>query len=966
MLVAMGKPTRSVTRIGRWREVFLVVGVFLIAMCLFYYEVIFLGRTFVPTHAIGVMGTSGPYGYTQPFRPDFYRIDLGASAWQTEPWTWKVAREYGHGRFPLWNEHQGFGSPMLANAQSGGMDLLRLPILLSTSPLAWDAYYLIRTLAGFLATYGFASAVGLVLPARLFLAIAFVFSGHFLMLGNNTWVAAYFLLPVILLGTEWMVTGRSRLGFVATALAVGMNLLVGMPEATLFVFLFGAGYGGVRLLGLGWGRRFQEGWLRRAAALVGAWVIGMALAAPLLFTLFEYASHSSKRAGERTWLGQFHEPLSNFFVWFIPHLNGRPLDPGAGHYINTYVGIVVIFLASYGLAPMRGGAYWRLAPFSFIAAALLLAKIYGVPGINDVGKLPIFNITLFQKWSGPVTAFALVLLAGLGVHRLVVDQMRPTLASVSLVIANSLVIAGLLVNWDKVTKVATLPIWRTLGLAFAFAVAIWAVIQLRRWLSPSLIGLACCGLVMAELFVYGPRSVYQDRYDRFVIPPYIQFFAQHAKNEPFRIFAKDGYLFPNSATVYQLDDIRSLDALYVDRYLIYIQTFINSGVTDRYTGFPLASGEHATRYIGNPWFDLTGVKYIITGTNSPSASELRGNIFTEEVVKLASSKCPGRNPPCAHLEPLTINGVTKTLLFEHPPAEIIYPLTVTPDRSLLRFSLAMSPKVWEPEHGDGVRFMVGVEVDNRRHLIYNRDIDPKRLRADRRWIDDHVDLSAFIGREVQLVFITDPLQSSAADWAGWADIRLEGTSAASIPQYSLVYDNEVQIFENRHAMPRAFLVTQVLPVPDVDAAIALMKHAGIDPRSTAVVEGPPSDQVTMLAGSGGSATIKNRTSTEIVLEVDADGPSFLVLTDAFYPGWVALLDGQEASMYATNVAFRGVFVPSGRHQVVFTYRPGSFYLGLSFTVFSGIILIVVIAQGALHYWRTWLHTRQSRRVSTSA
>ena len=85
----------------------------------------------------------------------------------------------------MWNDNQAFGIPLLADPQSGSLDLLRLPLLVNASALAWDVYYLARTILGGLATYLFARYVGLSVPARFFLAIAYVFSGHFILLGNN-------------------------------------------------------------------------------------------------------------------------------------------------------------------------------------------------------------------------------------------------------------------------------------------------------------------------------------------------------------------------------------------------------------------------------------------------------------------------------------------------------------------------------------------------------------------------------------------------------------------------------------------------------------------------------------------------------------------------------------------------------------------------------------------------------------
>ena len=66
----------------------------------------------------------------------------------------------------------------------------------------------------------------------------------------------------------------------------------------------------------------------------------------------------------------------------------------------------------------------------------------------------------------------------------------------------------------------------------------------------------------------------------------------------------------------------------------------------------------------------------------------------------------------------------------------------------------------------------------------------------------------------------------------------------------------------------------------------------------------------------------------VTIDVDADGPSWLLLSDVWYPGWEARVDGVANSVWQADYLFRAVPVPSGRHVVEFSYRPRSFLLGL--------------------------------------
>ena len=77
------------------------------------------------------------------------------------------------------------------------------------------------------------------------------------------------------------------------------------------------------------------------------------------------------------------------------------------------------------------------------------------------------------------------------------------------------------------------------------------------------------------------------------------------------------------------------------------------------------------------------------------------------------------------------------------------------------------------------------------------------------------------------------------------------------------------------------------------------------------------------------------------IETDAATPAYLVLADTFDPGWSAVVDGQPAPIRPAYVAFRAVYLPQGKHAVVFTYRPAGFDRGLLLTG-TGILLGFVL------------------------
>ncbi|MBE0688850.1 MAG: YfhO family protein, partial [Anaerolineae bacterium] len=63
------------------------------------------------------------------------------------------------------------------------------------------------------------------------------------------------------------------------------------------------------------------------------------------------------------------------------------------------------------------------------------------------------------------------------------------------------------------------------------------------------------------------------------------------------------------------------------------------------------------------------------------------------------------------------------------------------------------------------------------------------------------------------------------------------------------------------------------------------------------------------------------TPERVVIEVESSQPGYMMLTDAYYPGWRASVNGEESLIYRADVMFRAVAIPAGRSDVVFEYHP---------------------------------------------
>ena len=88
----------------------------------------------------------------------------------------------------------------------------------------------------------------------------------------------------------------------------------------------------------------------------------------------------------------------------------------------------------------------------------------------------------------------------------------------------------------------------------------------------------------------------------------------------------------------------------------------------------------------------------------------------------------------------------------------------------------------------------------------------------------------------------------------------------------------------------------------------------------------------------------------VALDVSSDKSGILVLSDTYYPGWKAKVDGKETEIIRANINSRAVVVPAGDHKVEFSYEPKSFRIGAIISLVSLVIMLVLMIKPSLLSW----------------
>ncbi len=195
------------------------------------------------------------------------------------------------------------------------------------------------------------------------------------------------------------------------------------------------------------------------------------------------------------------------------------------------------------------------------------------------------------------------------------------------------------------------------------------------------------------------------------------------------------------------------------------------------------------------------------------------------------------------------------------------------------------------------------------------------------------------------------LRAANGDWRILAATLINQEDGTFMPltlgNYRLIHSGDVKIYENLDVLPRAFLVQEWQWQPDVPTSLAAMGQEGFDPRVTAVLVAPPppfvvGDLSPAPGDKSPTTNIRHYEPGRVVVETASETDSLLVLSEAYYPGWQAWVDGQPAQLYPADGYFQGVFVPPGQHEVVFAYQSARVGYGRVLSFAALIIWLVLI------------------------
>ncbi len=910
-----------------------------------------------------------------------------------------IGQMLSQGQLPLWNPYIFGGMPLLASLQPGALYpptwlFAIFPPQFSMNFMAITTYHL-----ALIGTYLFARRIGCTRLGSLIAGMAFTFGGFMIAhLGHTNRVAAAAWLPWILLAISELARQVRWRWITLGACFIALQLFAGDPQMTF--------YGAFVIVPFALLPFFDRSYLNKPRYLASLFM--MALCGGLLSLIQLLPAREMLSYGERAgidydYFSQFSYPpgqwLNLFFPYFFGSAQLAPYDVmywGSWNPPETtaYVGLATIWLALLALFTARKtSAPDRRVWFWAIIAALALFLSFGsyLPHSfhHALFQLPVYKLFRAQGRHLFEFNFALSLLAGLGLTalaELTASQARRILLATGTIIASCLATGVVLYCFYAERLLSRQPVAsqiRAAGWARAqhpdifipliiFVLAGLALMLYRwrpRW---AIIVLPLFFLVdawswgLTAEWIEADHNVKQALAD----PPVVKAIKARESNlSQFRMlsYGKDmmgeGAATLNTTNISIQRGVQSLNG-YDPLRLLRISELagrmsLDGEVSDLTTFDPEHKG-----------FDLLNVKYLVREKNAAPETlnyiELGGVKFAEPsgsltfangaqasiavdanateialVSALGGSAATFDGAPILQLELHTTTGqvIKREVQAGRDSAEWAY------DRAdvlpIIKHKRAQIVESWSAGDYQGHHYLTRLSFPRAQ---INR-VDVK-----------HVGGAAeiFVTRAVlfdSLLNRTLPINQFSLSPARWRKVEDLG---------------RVELYENTQHMPRVWFVgrTELLRSDEVLQTIKTGKLPNgslFEPAQVALLEREDFSRRTFAPPAFGNASensveVVRYVPQRIVLQTRNANAGLLVLSEIYYRGWEAWVDGKRLPIERVNYVLRGVVLAAGNHRVEFRYRAHSFRNGAGYSLLG----IALLGAGS------WFSRRRKRTENVTA
>ncbi len=843
------------------------------------------------------------------------------------------------GQYPAWDPFRGLGNSQIF--LSGGSLFYPLKVIayVFNSIAGWEIYLLLRFLMAGFFTYLFARGIKLGWAAATLSGMAFMLCGYFREFHNFVNLNIETLFPIgILIVFRFLKTPKLMLflAYIVVAMWLGTGV---QPEASFFTCVYGyiffvfACILHVRLM-----PDYFSALMKRIVPIILLSIPIYLIGGYALLPFIEYLG--------RSWnyhfleIGQLHVEMKNVIALITPvfdywmptsssdlpeELRQFTLLPGyLGYFIS---GMVMIAFINLRRLPSIG-------LFFAVAFIFYFGIIFYLPGFSLINHLPLFKDMQNFRYLQPYLAFSAAILAGFALDMISKREIRlhivifPFAIILIWIAGEAWLFRHQLLHSAVVGQAAALFAVSALaaGAALLIARKLSWLRSTGKFITTAIMILASFELLTYFIMVYPLFG--KEAFRIMPPPPYVEFLR--SRPGIFRTYGLEPELLhPNLSGLYKIADIREQTALYPKDY---VTLFSAANGLDSHSDrvghflekgkfyFDLDMGRAPTGFVR-----LINLRYLLksTGLNT---------IPVESESNLASITAP--DPRFFSNTGIEIDGRKRKASFLHAPSRIEMKMKSV-EATTLNLDIGIMESAWDAEGFDGACLSAFAISGKSSAVAFFRFINPKARKEERKWISLDVALPLSDNLLLALVSTPGPKDNIKNDYTLYGDIGF--ALKDPIPGFKLIYDRDCRIYENQSALERAFWVPRAEYLPSNEKILARMLEKDFDPEAAVLLAGDREDEPPATAARG-KVKIEGYDFGRARIRVEADSAGWLVLSDMWFPGWRAEIDGNETRIHRAYFLFRTVKVPAGDHEVLFTYYPWSTRMGIWFSIIGTFMI----------------------------
>jgi hypothetical protein len=995
-----------------------------------YSPVIFLGQSYNQSWSI----SPAFLGYDAEKPVQFQStIDPAADFEQNWPIMKLDAKLLSEGKLPLWDPYIGGGQPLAADTINYIYSPLVLGFLLPVQ--YWDLALLGALWAAGMFTFLFLRNLGLNFPSSISGGMIYMLSGAFTWYLTHTDVAVMVFTPLILYSVEKIAQNKNPkyilllgISFFVSFLGAHLESIVLQVTLITLYFLYRTIFPAV----LSYRQRKKDDLkllshdakgisIRYLSGFIG----GIGLASFFILPAYEFIKNAY--IGHDTIQGLLYDKLPVLLSAFVPYSLGQIhvyWSSTITQYVRWdglwgYVGMFALFFSilSVYLSKNNENLIHKYTPVFFLGVSIFfMMKTVGVPVVNLIGALPIFNFIVFTRYAGIIVPIGFAIAAAFGIDLLYKSKISrkglglTTILSIVIVMLLSLPFYPFIFSHDAqfpfglsrsdVEKYFGLQILQ--ASLFALTALFFSLRVVKN--KSSIIGII--PLVFLELFLYipvglspvfvayktivvlagmffitivslkpnfltwnlnsnqvkistlfviliviisvgvllshaSPTALYS-RFDSLKQNPLTNFLKENLGDK--RMFSFEYALGPNYPAAYDINTLGIMAALNIDSFHTFNHNFLDKDAWTSNLGYRSWSDSygpiHAIQKFNQnkKFYDFLGVKYIITEGYSLTNHTTEVS-HTKTYVRIMSGENNIGERFTSTTSEISSLGISFGTHMKQNQGQVILIIDSIPyNKQYHRESIINTTTIKNAEFNE-FKFRSPLTNVSKKEfylsLQYPQTNDQNALTVFTYKHGDHGFNT--VTNDLHGEFYQNGMMHN--------DTQMVFSIIGNQNDSSIFKFHDINVFENKDAYPRAYLVNKFHVTNKGTAQDYLLQNSDFDLRHNVVLEKqPPSDIVTDLNSSildsTSNAKIVLYDTNKVSIRTNTNAPSMLILTDTYYPGWKAYVDNKETEIYRADGLVRAVFVPAGDHTVEFSYMPLSFLSGIGISLTTALTLIL--------------------------